>query len=53
MGIIDYWRDTDIPIEKTCPECAGTGKDNFTLDWVCGTCNGIGKIYVKEDCDSI
>jgi DnaJ-class molecular chaperone len=46
----DSWDFDDIDYE-TCPDCCGTGKDNYTLDWKCYTCNGLGRIKTKRNRD--
>lgn len=45
---IERWQEYDLQKKKKCPECAGTGKDNATLDWKCWRCEGSGEIDIEE-----
>lgn len=47
MAIDDMFPEIDDTY-ITCPECCGTGKDNYTLDWECFECGGTGKIKNPE-----
>ena len=56
MGIEGgWWNFTPDTEYETCPDCGGTGKENCTLDWICYTCGGLGRIKKKssEDNDEI